>query len=152
MRRQGHHGGGFFTLPLFDQRPGFVAGIVFALLLVLGVLFWYLLFAWQTPDANKILYVGIGANVITLILTLAFVGRARYETFTQCFTLSYLINVALSVAGLYILNVQLIANPDGSQMIAFWRFALFMFIAALMTLAPTILLCAVLWLFLSIFG
>lgn len=150
MRRR--YGGGFLTLPLFDQRPGFVAGIVFALLLVLGILFWYLLFAWQTPDADKILYVGIAANVITLVLTLSFVGRAHYESFTQCFTLSYLINVVLSVVGLYILNVQLIANPDGSQMIAFWRFMLFLFIAALMTLAPTILLCAVLWLFLCIFG
>lgn len=151
MRRRGGYGG-FWTLPLFDQRPGFVAGIVFAVLLVLGILFWYLLFDWQTPDADKILYVGIGANVITLIITLAVLGRAHYDGFTQCFSFSYLINVALSVAGLYILNVQLIANPDGSQMIAFWRFALFVFIAALMTLAPTIAVCAVLWLFLSIFG
>lgn len=151
MRRRGGYGG-FWSMPLFDQRPGFVAGIVFAVLLVLGILFWYLLFDWQTPDADKILYVGIGANVITLIITLAVLGRAHYDTFTQCFSFSYLINVALSVVGLYLLNVQLIANPDGSQMIAFWRFMLFVFIAALMTLAPTILVCAVLWLFLSIFG
>lgn len=137
--------------PLVDQRPGFFTGIVFAVLLVLGVLFWYLLFAMQTPDAEKILKIGIASNVITLVLSILIARRADYERFSQCFGVSYFLNLVLSVVGLYLFQVQLFANSDGSQMIAFWRFVLFVLIAALMNLLPTIVICAVMWIIMSIF-
>lgn len=137
--------------PVVDQRPGFIVGIVFSVLLLLGVLFWYLLFAMQTPDADSVLKVGIGSNVIALVLSIAIARRVDYDRFSQCFGVSYFLNLLLSVAGLYILDVQILANSDGSQMIAFWRFTLFLLIAALMNLLPTIVICAVMWIIMSIF-
>lgn len=151
-RRGGGHSFSRLLYPLFDQRPGFFVGTAFALLAVLGILFWYLLFDLQSQEATKILVVAICVDVITLAVNVFMICRVGYESFLHDFGISYSLNVVLSVIGLYIANVQLIANPDGSQMIAFWRFALFIFVSALMNLMPTILICLLMWIVMSIFG
>lgn len=145
-------GGMFRPLPLWDQRPGFFVGFAFTLLLILGILFWYLLFDMDTPEAGKIVTVEIIVNLITLGLNILMICRVGYESFLHDFGLSYSANVILSVIGLYIAGVQIIANPDGSQMLAFWRFALILFSGALMNLMPTILICTIMWIIMSIFG
>lgn len=142
----------FRPLPLWDQRPGFFLGFVFTLLLVLGVLFWYLLFDMATAEAGRIVTVEIIVNLITLGLNVYMICRVGYESFLHDFGLSYAVNVILSVIGLYLAGVQFIANPDGNQMIAFWRFALILFSGALMNLMPTIVICLIVWIVMSIFG
>jgi len=146
------HPGGLRFLPLWDQRPGFFVGFAFTLLLVLGILFWYLLFDLATAEAGKIITVEIIVNLITLGLNIFMICRVGYESFLHDFGLSYSVNVILSVIGLYIAGVQFISNPDGNQMIAFWRFALILFSGALMNLMPTILICLIMWIVMSIFG
>lgn len=151
-RRGGGNGISWLPYPLFDQRPGFFLGIAFSLMLILGVLFWYLLFELRTPEAGRILAVAICVDVITLAVNIYMICRVGYESFLHDFGISYSLNLILSIIGLYIARVELIANPDGSQMIAVWRFFLFVFISALMNLLPTILICLLMWIIMSIFG
>lgn len=154
MSRRRRRGG--YSFPHFsfimDQRPGFFVGILFALLLVLGILFWYLLFDLGTPDAGKILTVEICVNVLSLLINIIMICKVGYDDFLTNFRASYLLNMLFSVIGLYIAGVQLIENTGGSQLIEFWRFVTFVFIAALMALLPTIVICGVMWLIMSIFG
>lgn len=143
---------GFGSLVFWSQLPGFITGIIFAVLLVLGILFWYLLFELQNPDATKILIVEAVIMVLALAGNLLMISFVGYDGFLRNFSATYVLNIIGAVIGLYIAGVQLIANPGASQLVAFWHFILFLVISALMALAPTIAICAVMSLIMTLFG
>lgn len=143
---------GFLMFHPFDQSPGFLIGVVFTVMMVLGIIFWCVLFNLQTPEAQKILIVEICAAVICLITNFYLICRRNYDGFLTHTKSMYLLNLACSVVGLYIAGVQLIPNADGNQLIDLWRFISFVLIAALMALLPTIVISTVMWVIMSIFG
>lgn len=152
--RQGGNRGclGFLFFHPFDQSPGFWIGTIFTVLLIVGVLFWFVLFNMDSPEATRILIVEICAAVICLLTNFYLICRRNYDGFLTHFKAMYILNVVCSVAGLYIAGVQLVPNTDGSDLIALWRFISFVFIAALMALVPTIVSSAIMWVIMSIFG
>lgn len=136
----------------FDQRPGFAMGALFTILTVLGVLFWILLFNREDVQSTRILVVEILVNVITLGLNLYLICRVGYSGFLRNFGATYVLNLFLSVAGLYIAGVRFSEETGGEQLEAFWRFVLFLLMAALMALMPTLIICGLMWAIMTIFG
>ena len=76
-------GGMFRPLPLWDQRPGFFVGFAFTLLLILGILFWYLLFDMDTPEAGKIVTVEIIVNLIPALIIACAIGLCNCRFITR---------------------------------------------------------------------
>lgn len=138
-------------IPYRRQAPGFTVGILVTVAAVVGILFWFLLFNREDVDSTKALVVEIVVMLITLALNIYMLCRRGYPSFSQNLAMSYFMNLFFSVVGLYIAGVRL-GTQAGDQLEEVWRFLSFLFMAALMSLVPTLIICALMWVIASIFG
>ncbi len=135
-----------------DQRPGFVGGVVLTVLTVLGIVFWILLFHREDVQSGRILAVEICVNGITLALNLFLICRVGYNGFLQNYVGTFLMNLFLAVIGLYIAGIRFYQGNGVEELEAFWRFVIFLLLSALMALMPTLIICGLMWIIMSIFG
>lgn len=150
--RDNRRGSEFFRWGIPDQRPGFVSGILLTVLTVLGIVFWILLFHRDDVQSGRILTVEICVNVITLALNIFMICRVGYNGFLRNYGATFLLNLFLAVAGLYIAGIRLYSGDGVRELEAFWRLVVFLFMSALMALMPTLMICGLMWTIMSIFG
>lgn len=144
-----------FNMPLFDQRPGLIAGILLALFFTAGILVWIYLFSMDNATARKILVVEAVVNVILLAVNLFCILRVGYDGFLKNLGMTWLLNIVLTIIGFYICHIHLLAAAaDGQSALlhGFLEFLVFVLLTALMAVVPTLIISLLMWLIMAIFG
>lgn len=144
-----------FSMPLFDQRPGLIAGILLALFFTAGILVWIYLFSMDNETARKILVVEAVVNVILLAVNLFCILRVGYDGFLRNLGMTWLLNIVLTIIGFYIGHIHLLAAAaDGQSVLlhGFLEFLVFVLLTALMAVVPTLIISLLMWLLMAIFG
>lgn len=143
------------SMPLFDQRPGLIAGILMTLFFTGGILVWIYLFSMDNDMARKILVVEAIVNVILLLVNLYCILRVGYDGFLRNLGMTWLLNVVLTIVGFYMGHVHLLAAAADGQSIllhGFLEFIVFVLLTALMAVVPTLIISLLMWLIMAIFG
>lgn len=155
-RRQSSHDFNIrLNMPLFDQRPGLIAGIVLTLFFTGGILVWIYLFSMDNDTARKILIVEAVVNVILMLVNIYCILRVGYDGFLRNLGMTWLLNVVLTIIGFYIGHIHLLAAAANDQSVllhGFLEFLVFALLTALMAVVPTLIICLLMWLIMAIFG
>lgn len=155
-RRQSSHDFNIrLNMPLFDQRPGLIAGIVLTLFFTGGILVWIYLFSMDNDTARKILIVEAVVNVILMLVNIYCILRVGYDGFLRNLGMTWLLNVVLTIIGFYIGHIHLLAAAANDQSVllhGFLEFLVFVLLTALMAVVPTLIICLLMWLIMAIFG
>ena len=141
-------------LPIFDQRPGVVFGIILALFFVGGVMAWIYIIFSDDASSKIILITALIVSAILLAINLFTIFRIGYDGFLKNLGSTFLIGMVLTVAGFYIggLDILKTAEDGGRLLTAFLEFFIYIFLAALMAVVPAVLICFIVWMILVIFG
>ncbi|HIT05552.1 MAG TPA: hypothetical protein IAB53_02760 [Candidatus Scybalocola faecipullorum] len=141
-------------LPIFDQRPGVVFGIILALFFVGGVMAWIYIIFSDDASSKIILITALIVSAILLAINLFTIFRIGYDGFLKNLGSTFLIGMVLTVAGFYIggLDILKTAEDGGRLLTAFLEFFIYIFLAALMAVVPAVLICFIVWMIMVIFG
>lgn len=141
-------------LPIFDQRPGVVFGIILALFFVGGVMAWIYIIFSDDASSKIILITALIVSAILLAINLFTIFRIGYDGFLKNLGSTFLIGMVLTVAGFYIggLDILKTAEDGGRLLTAFLEFFIYIFLAALMAVVPAVLICFLVWMIMVIFG
>ena len=141
-------------LPIFDQRPGVVFGIILALFFVGGVMAWIYIIFSDDASSKIILITALIVSAILLAINLFTIFRIGYDGFLKNFGSTFFIGMVLTVAGFYIggLDILKTAEDGGRLLTAFLEFFIYIFLAALMAVVPAVLICFIVWMIMVIFG
>lgn len=134
-------------LPIFDQRPGVVFGIILALFFVGGVMAWIYIIFSDDASSKIILITALIVSAILLAINLFTIFRIGYDGFLKNLGSTFLIGMVLTVAGFYIggLDILKTAEDGGRLLTAFLEFFIYIFLAALMAVVPAVLICFIVW-------
>ena len=141
-------------LPIFDQRPGVVFGIILALFFVGGVMAWIYIIFSDDASSKIILITALIVSAILLAINLFTIFRIGYDGFLKNLGSTFLIGMVLTVAGFYIggLDILKTAEDGGRLLTAFLEFFIYIFLAALMAVVPAVLIFFILGMIMVIFG
>lgn len=141
-------------LPIFDQRPGVVFGIILALFFVGGVMAWIYIIFSDDASSKIILITALIVSAILLAINLFTIFRIGYDGFLKNLGSTFLIGMVLTVAGFYIggLDILKTAEDGGRLLTAFLEFFIYIFLAARMAVVPAVLICFIVWMIMVIFG
>lgn len=141
-------------LPIFDQRPGVVFGIILALFFVGGVMAWIYIIFSDDAASKIILITALIVSAILLAINLFTIFRIGYDGFLKNLGSTFLIGMVLTIAGFYIggLDILKTAEDGGRLLTAFLEFFIYIFLAALMIIVPAVLICFLVWMIMVIFG
>ena len=141
-------------LPIFDQRPGVVFGIILALFFVGGVMAWIYIIFSDDASSKIILITALIVSAILLAINLFTIFRIGYDGLLKNLGSTFLIGMVLTVAGFYIggLDILKTAEDGGRLLTAFLEFFIYIFLAALMAVVPAVLICFIVWMIMVIFG
>lgn len=137
-----------------QQRPGPLSGVAAVLLFLGGVLVWFVLFSLKGELSRQILTIEIVVNVILLAVNIYAICRIGYDGFVKNGLVTWSLNVILAMAGFYLTGLKMLKiSAAGMEWLTdFMEFMVFLLLASLMSLVPTLLICLVMWLVMAVFG
>ncbi len=121
-----------------------VAGVFAALFCVGGVVIWFYVLGMDNEMSHKIMAVEAVVSLILLGLNIFGICRIGYDGFLRNAAATGAIHVVLSTAGFYLSGLELM---DGAM-----EFAIFLGIAALMAVLPTMVIAVAMWGIMALFG
>ncbi len=121
-----------------------IAGVFAALFCVGGVVIWFYVLGLDNEISHKIMAVEGVVSLILLALNIFGICRIGYDGFLRNVAATGVIHLVLATAGFYLAGLELM---DGAM-----EFAIFLGIAALMSVLPTLVISAVMWGIMALFG
>ncbi|HIS46828.1 MAG TPA: hypothetical protein IAB46_04545 [Candidatus Scybalocola faecigallinarum] len=120
------------------------AGVLATLFCIGGVVIWFYVLGRSGEISHKILVVEIVVSLILLALNIFGICRIGYDGFLKSAAATGVIHVVLTTIGFYLAGLELM---DGAM-----RFAIYLGIAALMAVLPTMVISVIMWGIMALFG
>ncbi len=121
-----------------------VAGVFGALFCVGGVVIWFYVLGMDSAFSHKIMAVEAVVSLILLGLNIFGICRIGYDGFLRNVAATGSIHLVLATAGFYLTGLEL---TEGAM-----EFAIFVGIAALLAVLPTLVIAVVVWGIMALFG
>lgn len=130
-------------------------GICMSFMFLCGILVWVYLFSMEGVMGARIRLVALIVNIIILLVNLFMICKIGYDGFAKNFTVSYFFNIVLTVIGFWMFHIHIfptVAGETTKMLGGFLEFIVFFFLSGIMAILPTVIICALMWLIMMLFG